>query len=108
MTREDVLSAIVALMAADSLPMEHVREKKVKHYDLRPLVFDIRLERSDDAAHHLHLRLRAEPERTARVDQTLLALGLAEPLSVHRTRLFVDEIPAVVAAFRRAGAREGG
>jgi hypothetical protein len=106
-TREDVLSAIVALIASDSVPMEHVREKKVKRYDLRPLVIDIRLESSDSEAHHLRMRLVAEPERTARVDQTLLALGLPEALRVHRTRLFVERIPSVVAAFRRAGEREG-
>ena len=107
--REDVVSAIVQLRAADTFPMEHRREKKTKHYDLRPLVLNIHLGQSADAEEHrLVLRLRAEPERTARVDQTIAALGLPDPLRVHRTRLFADNTPSAVVAFRRASERVGG
>jgi radical SAM-linked protein len=102
----DLMAAIVKLLGADSFPMERHREKRVKQYDLRPLVFDVVVAGSDAQVHRLRMRLRAEPEQTARVDQTLLALGITEPISVHRTRLFVEETPAVISAFRRSGQRD--
>lgn len=94
---------ISALLAASSVPAEHQREKKLRKYDLRPLVLDIRLEGVEDGAFRLVMRLRAEQEKTARADQTALALELAEPLSVHRRCLHVDDVPAVLRAFRAGG-----
>jgi radical SAM-linked protein len=106
-TREEVLAAIIALLAADELPTERRREKKTRRYDLRPLVLDARLEEATGDSFRLRLRLRAEPERTARADQTLLAMGLPEPTRVHRARLFLEETPAALLAFRAAPQREG-
>ena len=105
LSAEDLRRRISALLDASSVLVEHQREKKVRKYDLRPLVLDIRLEGVEDGAFRLAMRLRAEQEMTARADQTVLALGLPEPLSVHRRRLYVDDVPAVLRAFRNGGER---
>jgi radical SAM-linked protein len=106
-TQEDVLAAVIRLLQAERYETEHRREKKVRQYDLRPLVLDIRLEGVHEGIIALRMRLRAEAENTARADQTCLALGLAEPARVHRVRLFVEQVPDAVRAFRLAGEREG-
>jgi radical SAM-linked protein len=103
LTAEEVQAAIGRLLAADTLPSEYRREKKVREYDLRPLVLDIRLTGREGDSYVLRMRLRAEQENTARADQTVLALGLPVPLRVHRTRLEVDDSPAAVRAYRRLG-----
>ena len=99
----DVQAAIDRLLAADTLPSELRREKKVRDYDLRPLVLDIRLAGRAGDAFVLRMRLRAEQENTARADQTVLALGLPEPLRIHRTRLEMDRSAAAVRAYKRLG-----
>jgi radical SAM-linked protein len=103
LSAEQVQVAIHRLLAADTLLSEYRREKKVREYDLRPLVLDIRLTGQEGDSYVLRMRLRAGQENTARADQTVLALGLPEPLRVHRTRLEVDDSPAAVRAYRRLG-----
>ncbi len=103
LSAEEVQAAIDRLLAADTLPSEYRREKKVREYDLRPLVLDIRLAGREGDAYLLRMRLRAEQENTARADQTVLALGLPAPLRVHRTLLEVDDSPEAVRAYRRLG-----
>lgn len=98
---EDVQSAIDRLLSAATLPAEYRREKKVREYDLRPLVLDIRLAACVDDSYVLNLRLRAEQDNTARADQTVLALRLPAPIRIHRTRLEVDDAPASIREFRR-------
>ncbi len=105
LTAEELGRTISALLDASSVPVEHQREKKLRKYDLRPLVLDIRLEGVEDGAFLLVMRLRAEQEMTARADQTVLALELPEPLSVHRRSLHVDDVPVVLRAFRASGER---
>ncbi len=105
LSAEELGRRISALLDASSVPVEHQREKKVRKYDLRPLVLDIRLEGVEDGAFRLVMRLRAEQEMTARADQTVLALELPEPLSVHRRSLHLDDVPAVLRAFRAGGER---
>jgi radical SAM-linked protein len=103
LSAEEVQGAIDRLLGVDALPSEFRREKKVRQYDLRPLVLDIRLTRQESDVYVLRMRLRAEQENTARADQTVFALGLPPPLRVHRTRLEVDDSPAAVRAYRRLG-----
>jgi radical SAM-linked protein len=103
LSADEVQAAIDRLLATDALPSEFRREKKVREYDLRPLVLDIRLTGREGDVYVLRMRLRAEQENTARADQTVLALGLPVPLGVHRTRLEVDDSPAAVRAYRRLG-----
>ena len=103
LAESDVHAAIDKLLAANTLPAEYRREKKVREYDLRPLVLDIRLAGRVDDSYILWMRLRAEQDNTARADQTVLALGLLAPTRVHRTRLEVEDTPPAVREYRRLG-----
>ncbi len=103
---EDVRNAISDILAAESFPWEHRRETKVLRYDLRPLVLDIRLEGEGDQSYRLAMRLRVNQERSGRADQVVAALGLDPPLRVHRRRLYVDQTPPAVSAYRRGGERD--
>jgi hypothetical protein len=103
-TFAEVQAAVERLLAAATLPSEYRRETKVREYDLRPLIFDLRVEERGDAF-RLRMLLRAEQENTARTDQVVLALGLPPATRVHRIRLGVEETSSVLQAFRRAGER---
>ncbi len=100
---EGLREAITRLLAADELPSEYRRETKVRQYDLRPLILDLRLEGETGECLLLRMRLRAEPEMTGRADQVVLALGWPEAKRVHRRELRVEEGQAVVMAYRRLG-----
>ncbi|MEX0683991.1 MAG: TIGR03936 family radical SAM-associated protein [Dehalococcoidia bacterium] len=106
LTASDIESRIAALLEARTLPAEHRREKGIRQYDLRAMVLDVRLEAVEDGAFRLAMRLRAEQDNTARADQTVLALGLPEALTIHRRELHLDDSSAAVRAFRAAGERE--
>lgn len=102
-----VAAAISRLLACDSYPAEYRRETKVRHYDLRPLVLALRLEGRRQGCFVVRMRLRAEPEATARADQVLLALGLPPAVAIKRTRLYVEELQPAVLAYRRQGEPDG-
>ncbi|HVP06164.1 MAG TPA: TIGR03936 family radical SAM-associated protein [Dehalococcoidia bacterium] len=105
-SEDDVRCAIDRLLSSASLPAEYRRETKVREYDLRPLVLDVRLLRREGDSFRLAMKLRAEQDNTARADQVVLALGLPEPVRVHRKHLALEEVPAAIVAFRRAGEDE--
>ncbi len=82
-----VEARVADLIAADSFPWEHKREKQTKRYDLRPLVYELRLERRP-AANVLMARLRAEESGTGRADQLAAALGISDQIAhIERTGL---------------------
>jgi hypothetical protein len=94
------------MLGATTLPSEYRREKKVREYDLRPLILDLRLTSGVKACSLIVMRLRAEPERSARADQVAAALGLPPGVEIRRTHLSLEEVPPVLSAYRRAGQRE--
>jgi radical SAM-linked protein len=102
-TPETAEAAVRALLAADHLPFEHRKETKVKCFDLRPLVLSVCIEGASGDSIALSMRLRAEPEATARADQVVAALGLPPPSRVHRKSLHLEDVPPVIAAYRRHG-----
>jgi radical SAM-linked protein len=106
LSERDLQDSIRRLLAAETLPAEYRREAKVRHYDLRPLLLDLRLQWHRDGEMKLTLRLRAEAESTARADQVLMALGVPESCSIHRRRLVLEEVQPAVAAYRRYGEPE--
>lgn len=79
-----VADAAAALLAAESFPWEHRREREMRRYDLRPLVEDLRAERAAAGGWVLEMRLRAGPAGTGRPDQVALSVGL-RPRRLHRT-----------------------
>jgi len=97
----EVRRAIGELLSARSLPWEHQRTAKVQRYDLRPLVVGLWLEAEGEGVHRLVMRLRVSQERSGRADQVVAALGLGPPLRVHRRRLYMEETPPAVQAYRR-------
>jgi radical SAM-linked protein len=101
MTAAEVQDSIDRLLTADSWPAEYRRETRVREYDLRPLVIDVRFEGEKDGSFVLEMALLAEQDNTARADQVVLALGLPEPRRIHRTGLHLREMPASVLAYRR-------
>ncbi|MGB2712506.1 MAG: TIGR03936 family radical SAM-associated protein [Conexibacter sp.] len=101
-TTTDARAAVEALLAADTLRWEDTRGKKVRRYDLRPLVQDITVERCADVT-RLIMRLRCDASGVGRADQVAKALCLPEPLRVHRLRLVLSEPSPARDAWRRRG-----
>jgi hypothetical protein len=97
-----VRKAIAGALSARTLPSEYKRETRVKEYDLRPLILDLRLQ-DGGGGQTVVMRLRAEPERSARADQVAIVLGLPEDASIERTALETEEVPVVLLAYRRSG-----
>ena len=94
MSAEVLRERVAALLAADTLLRERMVKRKVKSYDLRPLILDLQLVETDTAVEDLRLimHLMLEPGRTGRPDEVLLALG-ADPLDVrmHRTAMMLAD-----------------
>lgn len=85
--------AISQFLSAESI----MRERRGKHYDLRPLVSTLVLVESEAngdmvAELELQMRLSMTPGKTARPDEVLDALGL-DPLSaqIHRKQLILAD-----------------
>jgi radical SAM-linked protein len=88
---------IEAMLAAEALPLERVRAAKnrVKSFDLRPLILEMRVTAEPGEAPRLFLRLVQTAAQTGRPDDVLTELGF-DPLDawVHRVGLRLNEPPA--------------
>jgi radical SAM-linked protein len=82
---------ITDLLAANTLVRERGHGKKQKEYDLRPLIYDLRLVSAGDPA-ILEMRLAMEENKNGRPDEVLLQLEL-DPLAsrIHRTAIVLNE-----------------
>lgn len=101
---ETIDAAILAqraaeMLAASSLMRERKTKKRVKQYDLRPLIHDLQITPLETGQPLITMHLSLEPSATGRPDEVLKALEI-DPLDVriHRTRLtLTDELdPAAV------------
>jgi len=100
--RAEVEEAIERLLAASSLPWQHIRDGEVRRYDLRSLVYDLWLEEERPEAFVLGMRLRTDQQAAGRAEQVTAALGFRQPpRRIHRVGLFVEETPKVARAYRR-------
>ena len=94
-------AAIAEFLARESIPWEHMRGDEVRRYDLRPLVRDIALLQAGPAGDEapcarLALDLRNDSSGSGRPEQVARALGVeGPPTRVHRTRIELEEPPAV-------------
>jgi radical SAM-linked protein len=103
-SREEVQAALAELLAAESLPWQHQREKEVRRYDLRSLVQDLWLESLADGFCTLGMRLRTDSQGSGRAEQVAAALGFSEPpLRIERRKLILEETSPAVQAWRRHG-----
>ncbi|MBI2910474.1 MAG: DUF2344 domain-containing protein [Chloroflexi bacterium] len=86
--RGEVESAVQAMLAADAIPWEHMRDTGPRRYDLRPLIVDINLQQWREGECVLGMRLRTDSSATGRPEQVTAALGFTErPSLIHRTKL---------------------
>lgn len=85
---------IDTFFAADEIIRERVVKKKLKQFNLRPMVYDLDIVNLVEGHLQLRMRLALEPSNTGRVDQTLLYLGI-DPLSakIHREHVTLIEEP---------------
>ena len=89
-TADEIRGAITAALQAEKLPWHHMRDTGPRHYDLRPLIEDLRLESWQDHIFTLGMRLRCDAQGTGRPEQVTAALGLTEhPGLVHRTKIIL-------------------
>ena len=103
-TVEEARKAVQDLLAAESFPWQHKRERQVRHYDLRPLVQDLRVEGATDGLCTLGMRLRTDAHATGRAEQVAAALGFPEPpVRIHRKGLILEETSPALEAWRRHG-----
>ncbi len=81
-------TAIDDLLARDCIPWNHQRGKDIKSYDLRTLIFDLRVVDVDRGTARLMMRLRNDERGAGRPEQVALALGATAPPSrIHRTAI---------------------
>lgn len=99
----DVAGAVDAFLAAEILPWEDTRGEKIRRYDLRALVLELRIEGRSDGVLRLSMRLRCDAAGAGRPDQVVKALGLPEASRVHRKRLVLSDVSPARDAWRRRG-----
>jgi radical SAM-linked protein len=106
-TLEEARKAVEELLAAESLPWQHKREREVRHYDLRPLVRDLWVAGRSDGLCTLGMRLRTDAQASGRAEQVVAALGFSEPpVRIHRSGLILEETSPALQAWRRHGEPE--
>ena len=87
---EEIESAIISLLAKESLPWEHQRDTGPRRYDLRTLIDDLWLIDCRQGRVTVGMRLLSDNSGSGRPEQVAAALGFAKhPESIHRTRLIL-------------------
>jgi len=89
-------------LAAETWQWEQRREDETRTYDLRALVHDVAVAENEGAL-RLRMLLRADSSGSGRPEQVAAALGLPQPLRIHRTRLLLARTSAAREAWRRRG-----
>lgn len=100
---EGIEESIAAFLTRETVSWRDTRGEKVREYDLRPLVQELRVECARDGVSHLAMRLRCDATGVGRPDQVTLALGLALPLRTHRRRLVLADVSPARDAWQRRG-----
>ncbi|MDP2659387.1 MAG: TIGR03936 family radical SAM-associated protein [Dehalococcoidia bacterium] len=89
-TRQEVEARIASLLSQKQVLIERRRPGGAKSLDLRALVEQIWVERMETGRCILGMVLRTDSHGSGRADEVVAALGLAEPLSMHRVRLELE------------------
>jgi radical SAM-linked protein len=103
LAEEGAGGAIERFLAAESVPWEQLRDKEVRRYDIRPLVQELWLEEKRNGSPVVGMRVRADSGGSGRPEQVIAAMGLPEPLRVHRRKLVLAEMSPAHEAWRRHG-----
>lgn len=92
LSRGEVETNVGALMAAESLPWEHLRDGTLKEYDLRGQIAVLALEDGVEGRYVLRMRLQTNSSAAGRPEQVTKALGFPDrPLAIHRIGLIVGD-----------------
>ena len=87
---EALKQGIDALLSSESIPWQHQRDTGIKSYDLRKLIDRLCLVYYGDGMAILGMKLRCDSAGAGRPEQVTKALGLDNPLAIHRTRLILQ------------------
>jgi radical SAM-linked protein len=77
------------MLAEKQFPWQHRRDTGIKSYDLRPLIDDLWLDSFRDNIAWIGMRLTCDNRGSGRPEQVIRALGLCDPLSIHRSKLIL-------------------
>jgi radical SAM-linked protein len=92
-TRKQVERLLNNLLTTTRLPWHHQRDKDLRSYDLRALIYDLQLVKYQDNSCVIGMRLRCDSTGSGRPEQVCLALGFKEaPELIHRTKLIFNSI----------------
>ncbi len=87
-TPQQIEARLNSLLAAHSIPRQDRRPGKVRAYDLRPLIQELRMIGQRGGMYIIAMRLQAGQQGTGRPDEVIDALGLSEALrAIDRVRL---------------------
>ena len=100
---DDVAKAVADFLAAEAFPWVDERGEKTRRYDLRLLVGEVMVVELCTDTVRLAMRLCCGPAGVGRADQVAKALGLPDPVRVHRRRLLLADESRARAAWRRRG-----
>jgi radical SAM-linked protein len=93
--QSDLPASIEKILAAKSLPQQRKRGRgKIKNYDLRPLIIDLKAEVLGNGSKRISMELCLGPGGSGRPDDVLLAL-LLDPFEalIHRTKITLSHLP---------------
>ncbi len=88
--QQELEEAISKLLEKDHLPWYHERQGARREYDLRKLISNLWLSVSNPYSFIIGMELQCDSSGTGRPEQVVKALGLPEPVSVHRSRLIFE------------------
>ncbi len=89
--RDEIESAINALLDKESIPWQHQRDTGTRHYDLRALIEDLWLADWRQGYGHIMMRLHCDSNGSGRPEQVAAALGLEKyPDAIHRSKLILQ------------------
>ena len=90
--QEEIEEAILSLLAKESLPWQHTRNKEIRKYDLRQLIDDLWLVEWHPSECTLGMQLRCDNKGAGRPEQVTVALGFTNaPKSIHREKLILSK-----------------
>lgn len=90
LTRQEIEARIEELLDQKRLPIERHRPGGAKSLDLRALVDQIWVEKLESGRCVLGMVLRSDSRGAGRPEEVVAALGLEEPLSMHRVELVLE------------------